>query len=93
MYTENRKGARISVYANQDFSCTLQGMEAKRPRGRPKRAGGAREPHTHRFDPGTYTTAATIAEKRGETVGDVLARALDAYVRRHRAELSDDLDG
>ena len=61
--------------------------EIKRPRGRPPRPGGAREPHTHRFDPATYARAEAIAAQRGEVLGDVLARALDNYVRRHGSEV------
>lgn len=34
-----------------------------------------------------YEPAAAIAEKRGETVTDVVTRALQAYVRRHRHEV------
>lgn len=34
-----------------------------------------------------YGLASAIAEKRGETVTDVVIRALEAYVKRHRREL------
>jgi len=61
--------------------------ETKRPRGRPPRPGGAREAHTHRFDPATYARAELICAHRGETVGDVLARALENFVRRHGSEV------
>lgn len=56
----------------------------KRGRGRPKREGGRREPHTHRYDPATYNAAAELAEQRGDDLAtDVLEKALKSYVRRH----------
>ena len=55
----------------------------KRGRGRPPRPGGAREPHTHRYDPSTYARAEAIAQQRGEDLTEVLERALENYIRRH----------
>lgn len=55
----------------------------KRGRGRPPRPGGRKEPHTHRYDPTVYDTAAAIAKRRGEDLADVLGRALTNYVKRH----------
>jgi len=39
--------------------------------------------HSFRFKPGLYATAKAIASVRGETMTDVLAAALERYVKRY----------
>jgi hypothetical protein len=41
-------------------------------------------------DPKLWHDTRAIAEKRGETIGDVITKALIAYRNRHRGELDSD---
>lgn len=40
---------------------------------------------TVRVPPGLWSAARAVAERRGETVSEVIRRALVAYVRRHES--------
>lgn len=56
----------------------------------PRPATGKTPIRNFRIPDALFRLAARIATKRGETLTDVVIRALEAYVKRHRRELDSD---